>query len=93
MPYESYGEVRFGVPKGLSGDCFDRYLIRLREMRASLLLIKICINNMTAGQVSVLSKLAVKRRDLKTSMEALIQHFKYMSAGRSVTAGECYVGT
>ncbi|KAI9217030.1 nife hydrogenase-like protein [Blastocladiella britannica] len=92
QPYDAYDKVEFDVPIGKNGDCYDRYLCRVEEMRQSLRIIDQCINQMPAGPVKVDDhKIAPPRRnDMKESMEALIHHFKLYSEGYSVPAGETY---
>jgi NADH dehydrogenase (ubiquinone) Fe-S protein 2 len=88
--YEVYDEMDFTVPVGVKGDCFDRYLIRLAEMRESLSIIHQCINKIPYGPVKVNDfKCTPPSRDkMKNDMEALIHHFKYFSEGFTVPAGE-----
>ncbi|KAJ3361956.1 NADH dehydrogenase Fe-S protein subunit 2 ndufs2 [Allomyces javanicus] len=92
QPYDAYDLVEFDVPVGRNGDCYDRYLCRVEEMRQSLRIIEQCINDMPAGPVKVDDhKIAPPRRaDMKESMEALIHHFKLYSEGYSVPPGETY---
>jgi NADH-quinone oxidoreductase subunit D len=96
QPYECYAEMDFDVPIGKNGDCFDRYLIRMEEMRQSVHIMRQCIAKLRAkdGQGPVLTtdhKIAPPRRaDMKRSMEALIQHFKLYTEGFHVPAGEVY---
>ena len=96
QPYECYAEMDFDVPIGKNGDCFDRYLIRMEEMRQSVRIMKQCIAKLRApdGQGPVLvadHKVTPPRRaDMKRSMEALIQHFKLYTEGFHVPAGEVY---
>jgi len=96
QPYECYAEMDFDVPIGKNGDCFDRYLIRMEEMRQSVHIMRQCIGKLRAkdGQGPVLTtdhKIAPPRRaDMKRSMEALIQHFKLYTEGFHVPAGEVY---
>ena len=92
QPYERYDEVDFQVPVGKNGDCFERYLIRMEEMRQSVSIMKQCIEKMPDGPVSVENnKIAPpKRGEMKRSMEALIHHFKLYTEGYHVPPGECY---
>ena len=94
-PYEVYSEREFQVPVGTNGDCYDRYLIRMEEMRQSLSLMKQCIDRMPAGPVKSDDHKVVmpSRQSMKTSMESLIHHFKLASEGFQVPAGEVYVAT
>jgi NADH-quinone oxidoreductase subunit D len=95
QPYECYNDLEFEVPVGKNGDCYDRYLCRMEEMRQSVRIIKQCVANMPDGPVSSLdSKIVPPKRDLmKHSMEALINHFKLYTEGYHVPAGETYVAT
>ncbi|KAI8581071.1 hypothetical protein K450DRAFT_234488 [Umbelopsis ramanniana AG] len=92
QPYDAYDKVEFDVPVGQAGDCYDRYLCRVEEMRQSLRIIGQCINDIPAGPVKVDDwKIAPPpRANMKESMEALIHHFKLYSEGYSVPAGETY---
>ena len=92
QPYECYNDFDFKIPIGKNGDCYDRYLCRIEEMRESVKIIKDCIKKMPSGPVkSVDGKITPpKREDLKTSMEALIHHFKLFSEGFRVSKGEIY---
>ena len=92
QPYECYKDFNFRIPIGKNGDCYDRYLCRMEEMRESVKIIRDCIKNMPSGPVkSIDGKITPpKRRDLKNSMEALIHHFKLFSEGFRVPEGEIY---
>lgn len=92
QPYDAYEFVEFDVPIGTQGDCYDRYLIRVEEMRQSLRIIDQCLNQMPAGDIKTDdSKLtSPNRQEMKTSMEALIHHFKLFSQGYQVPAGTTY---
>ena len=92
QPYECYQEFNFKIPIGKNGDCYDRYLCRMEEMRESVKIIKDCIKKMPSGPVkSIDGKITPpKREDLKNSMEALIHHFKLFSEGFRVNKGEIY---
>merc|ERR1712151_766429 len=78
QPYDVYDRMEFRIPVGSNGDCYDRYLIRVLEMRESLNIIEQCLNNIPEGTVIVKnSKLTPPtRKELKTSMESLTHHFK-----------------
>ncbi len=93
QPYEIYDELEFSVPIGKNGDCYDRYLIRVEEMRQSVSLIEQCIEKIEPGAVCVDDpRIAMpKKSDAKESMEALINHFKLFTEGYNVPAGQCYV--
>ena len=92
QPYECYRDFNFKIPVGKNGDCYDRYLCRVEEMRESTKIIKDCIKKMPPGPVkSIDGKITPpKREDLKNSMEALIHHFKLFSEGFRVPPGEIY---
>jgi len=92
QPYEVYGKMEFDVPIGKNGDSYDRYLIRVEEMRQSIRIIKQCIEQIPEGEISSLNHKASppKREAMKHSMEALIHHFKLYTEGYHVPAGECY---
>lgn len=94
QPYEIYDELKFDIPIGKNGDCYDRYLIRMEEMRQSVSLMKQCCDLLktTDGPVIVEdNKYAPPRRnEMKESMEALIHHFKLYTEGVKVPAGEVY---
>jgi len=95
QPYECYDEFEFQIPVGKNGDCYDRYLMRMEEMRQSTSIILQAIEKLRApeGQGDVLArgKLTPPKRDeMKTSMEALIHHFKLYTEGFHVPAGEVY---
>jgi len=92
QPYECYSEMDFKIPVGSKGDCYDRYLIRMEEMRQSTNIMKQCIEKMPSGPViSDDNKVVPPRRgEMKRSMEALIHHFKLYTEGYHVPAGEVY---
>ena len=92
QPYDVYGEIDFDIPIGKNGDCYDRYLVRVEEMRQSLSIMKQCIEMMPDGPVlSEDGKVSPPRRgDMKQSMEALIHHFKLYTEGVHVPVGETY---
>jgi len=93
QPYECYDEFEFQIPIGKNGDCYDRYLCRMQEMRESLSIIKQAIAKLRVekGDVLTRGKLSPPSRgDMKTSMEALIHHFKLYTEGFHVPAGEVY---
>jgi len=92
QPYEVYNELEFDIPTGKHGDCYDRYLVRMAEMRESIKIIRQCIEKMPAGPI-VTQDLKItppRRSDMKHSMESLIHHFKLYTEGFKVPAGECY---
>ena len=92
QPYECYRDFDFKIPIGKNGDCYDRYLCRIEEMRQSVEIIKDCIDKMPSGPVkSVDGKITPPpKEDLKKSMEAVIHHFKLFSEGFRVPEGEIY---
>lgn len=92
QPYDVYENMEFDVPVGTRGDCYDRYLIRIEEMRQSLRIIMQCINDMPDGLVKTDDRkiTAPSRGQMKQSMESLIHHFKYYTEGFVVPAGETY---
>ncbi len=94
-PYECYDEFEFQIPVGKNGDCYDRYLMRMEEMRQSTSMILQAIEKLRApeGQGDVLARGKItppKRGEMKTSMESLIHHFKLYTEGFHVPAGEVY---
>ena len=92
QPYECYNKFDFKIPVGKNGDCYDRYLCRMEEMRESIKIIESCIKYMPDGPVkSIDGKITPpKKEDLKTSMEGLIHHFKLFSEGFRVPNAEIY---
>jgi NADH dehydrogenase (ubiquinone) Fe-S protein 2 len=95
QPYENYAMFDFTIPVGNSGDCFDRYLLRVTEMRQSLKILSQAINSIPVGVVkATVSKLvAPNRLALKSSMEGLISHFKFFTEGFTIPFGETYTAT
>jgi len=91
-PYDVYDRMDFAVPVGTRGDCYDRYMIRIEEMRESLRIISQCLDAMPNGPVRIDDRKISppSRGDMKHSMEALIHHFKYYTEGVVVPAGEIY---
>ena len=92
QPYDVYDKMDFQVPVGSRGDCYDRYLIRVEEMRQSLRIILQCLQEMPQGEVKADDRKITPppRTHMKTSMESLIHHFKLYTEGFSVPAGETY---
>ncbi len=92
QPYDVYAKMDFDVPVGKTGDCYARYLVRMEEMHQSLRIIKQCLKEMPEGPVTVNDYKVVPppRAEMKTSMEALIHHFKLFTEGYHVPAGETY---
>jgi NADH dehydrogenase (ubiquinone) Fe-S protein 2 len=94
QPYEVYDRLTFDVPLGTRGDCYDRYLLRVEEMRQSLRLMVQCLNDLPEGLVKAEDRKLCppSRSQMKQSMESLIHHFKYFTQGVAVPASEVYVG-
>jgi len=92
QPYDVYNAMEFDIPVGKHGDCYDRYLIRMIEMRESAKIIRQCLEMMPGGPVKVDDRKIAppSRSDMKQSMEALIHHFKLYTEGYHVPAGETY---
>jgi NADH-quinone oxidoreductase subunit D len=92
QPYECYSDLEFEIPIGKNGDCYDRYLCRVEEMRQSVKIMRQCLEKMPDGPVSAVDGKIVppKRGEMKRSMEALIHHFKLYTEGFHVPAGEVY---
>ena len=96
QPYECYSELDFDIPIGKNGDCYDRYLIRMLEMRESIKIMKQCCEKLMSADgggpvTAAASKVVPPRRgEMKRSMEALIHHFKLYTEGFHVPAGEVY---
>jgi len=92
QPYDAYDQVTFKVPVGTRGDCYDRYYLRIEEMRQSLRIIDQCLNQMPSGPIKTDNQKVTppSRLQLKQSMEALIHHFKLFTEGYTVPAGETY---
>ena len=95
LPYEIYDKIPFNVVSGTKGDCYDRYQIRIEEMRQSLNIIEFCVKHITSGSIYADDKklTPVSRHELKNSMEGLIHHFKYFTEGINVPSGRVYVST
>ena len=92
QPYEMYDQVEFNIAVGRNGDCYDRYLVRIAEMRESAKIIRQCLAKMKPGPVKVQdNKISPpSRAEMKRSMEALIHHFKLFTEGYHVPAGATY---
>jgi len=92
QPYDVYDEMDFDIPIGKNGDCYDRYLIRVEEMRQSVRIVRQCIENMPDGPVMTEDGKVgpPSRGEMKRSMEALIHHFKLYTEGFHVPPGETY---
>jgi len=94
QPYEVYDQMKFDIPVGVNGDCYDRYLVRIEEMRQSNAIVRQCIGWLRRNPGPVISdshKVAAPHRvDMKMNMEELIHHFKLFTEGMHVPAGEAY---
>ena len=92
QPYDCYNEMDFKVPTGSTGDCFERFLVRIEEMRQSLLIIRQCLKNIPDGpSISEDPRVVPPKREImKESMESLINHFKLFTEGFHVPPGETY---
>nr|YP_010508057.1 NADH dehydrogenase subunit 7 [Phytophthora gonapodyides]UXG56395.1 NADH dehydrogenase subunit 7 [Phytophthora gonapodyides] len=92
QPYEIYDQLKFDIPVGTNGDCYDRYLIRIEEMRQSIRIILQVLNKIPNGPIKLDDKKITNpsRTQMKNSMESLIHHFKYYSENISVNSGETY---
>jgi len=94
QPYETYNKLKFSIPIGKNGDCYDRYLVRMEEMKQSNIIIKQCIEWLRHNQGKVIIdnyKVAPpSRENMKDKMESLIHHFKLFTEGYCVTEGEVY---
>jgi NADH-quinone oxidoreductase subunit D len=95
QPYDVYDRMDFEVPVGTKGDCYDRFMVRVEEVRQSARIIKQCLAEMPEGPIGSLDRKVVppKRGEMKQSMEALIHHFKLYTEGFHVPAGDVYVAT
>jgi len=91
-PYEIYNELNFSVPIGVNGDCYDRYLLRIEEMKESVSLILQCLKNLPLGNTRIDSSKITppSRYNMKNTMESLINHFKLYSQGFFVPTGLTY---
>lgn len=92
QPYEIYDQLDFDIPIGQNGDCYNRYLVRMAEIRQSISLVKQCIEKMPEGPVKTEDRKISPppREEMKKSMEAMIHHFKLYSEGYLVPEGEAY---
>ena len=95
QPYDVYDRMDFDVPVGTKSDCYDRFMVRVEEVRQSARIIKQCLAEMPEGPIASEDRKVVppKRAEMKQSMEALIHHFKLYTEGFHVPAGEVYVAT
>ena len=92
QPYDAYAEMDFDIPVGKTGDCYARYLVRMAEMYESIKIMKQCLNNLPDGLIKVNDRKIAPppRAEMKSSMEAMIHHFKLYTEGYHVPAGETY---
>ncbi len=92
QPYDVYEEIDFDIPVGKTGDCYARYLVRMAEMYESIKIMKQCLEKMPAGNIKMndYKVSPPPRAEMKSSMEAMIHHFKLYSEGYHVPAGETY---
>ena len=94
QPYAAYDRVEFDIPVGVNGDCYDRYLVRMEEMRQSNRIIEQCVAWLKKNPGSVMleesSVSPPPRADMKSGMESLIQHFKLATEGYTLPKGEAY---
>ena len=95
QPYEVYDRMDFDIPVGTNNDCYDRFMVRVEEVRQSAKIMRQCLQQMPAGPVATDDRKVFPppRAEMKTSMEALIHHFKLYTEGFHVPAGEVYVAT
>ena len=94
-PYEVYENLNFLIPRGKTGDCYDRYLCRMAEMRESLSLIQQVLTQLPAGPCKTNNHkiMNFSRNEVKNSMEALIQSFKLHAKGYSITKNHTFIST
>jgi NADH-quinone oxidoreductase subunit D len=94
QPYAVYDEVDFDIPIGVNGDCYDRYLVRIEEMRQSNRIVRQCVDWLRKNPGPVMlddyKVVAPRREVMKHDMEALIHHFKLYTEGYCVPEGEAY---
>ncbi|MET0179650.1 MAG: NADH-quinone oxidoreductase subunit D [Novosphingobium sp.] len=95
QPYDVYDRMDFEIPVGTRGDCYDRMMVRVEEVKQSARIMRQCLAEMPEGPIASLDRKIVppKRAEMKSSMEALIHHFKLYTEGFHVPAGEVYVAT
>lgn len=95
QPYEIYNLLNFKIPVGYYGDCYDRYILRIEEIRQSLNIINQCINNIPFGNIKIdNSKLVnLPRINIKLSIDNLIHHFKFFTENYSINNNEVYIAT
>ena len=92
QPYDCYDQLEFKIPVGKNGDCYDRYLCRIEEMKESVSIIKQCLEKMEKGPIKTFDgKISPpSKKEIKQSMEALIHHFKLFTEGYRVPKDEIY---
>ncbi|MDE2042498.1 MAG: NADH-quinone oxidoreductase subunit D [Alphaproteobacteria bacterium] len=95
QPYDAYAEMEFDIPVGTKGDCYDRFMVRVEEVRQSARIMKQCLAQIPDGPIASDDRKVAppKRGEMKMSMEALIHHFKLYTEGFHVPAGSVYVAT
>ena len=95
QPYEVYDRMDFDIPVGTNSDCYDRFMVRVEEVRQSWKIARQCLQQLPAGPIGTLDRKVFppNRAEMKQSMEALIHHFKLYTEGYHVPAGEVYVAT
>ena len=95
QPYEVYDRMEFDIPTGTRGDCYDRFMVRVEEVRQSAKIMRQCLRDMPEGPIGSLDRKVFPptRGEMKQSMEAMIHHFKLYTEGYHVPAGEVYVAT
>jgi len=95
QPYDVYDRMDFDIPVGTNSDCYDRFMVRVEEVRQSARIMKQCLREMPDGPIASEDRKIVppKRAEMKSSMESLIHHFKLYTEGFHVPAGEVYVAT
>jgi NADH-quinone oxidoreductase subunit D len=95
QPYDVYDRMEFDVPVGTKGDCYDRFMVRVEEVRQSARIMKQCLAEMPDGPILTSDRKVAppKRGEMKQSMEALIHHFKLYTEGFHVPEGDVYVAT
>jgi NADH dehydrogenase (ubiquinone) Fe-S protein 2 len=95
QPYEVYNELEFDIPVGTNGDCYDRYLIRIAEIRERIRIVLQCLNKIPSGEVKSADFKVTppSRSEIKQSIEGLIHHFKLFTEGVAVPKGETYLAT
>ena len=95
QPYDMYEHLDFDIPVARNGDCYDRYLVRVAEMRQSTYMIQQCLEKMAPGPIKIEDRKfsAPQRKEMKRSMEALIHHFKLYTEGYHIPAGTTYTAT